>query len=88
MMGKINGGNSVENDYRVIAMGTKGNEIGQKRIFNIKGGKSNSILEIATGRLGENPMAKEYGYTIVTIIEDTKGKTGRIIYQSFTEDEL
>jgi hypothetical protein len=87
-MWKINWWNSVENDYRVIAMWTKWNEIWQKRIFNIKWWKSNSILEIATGRLGENPMAKEYWYTIVTIIEDTKWKTWRIIYQSFTEDEL
>ncbi len=80
-----NNWNAVENNYTVVVEWTRWNEIWQKRIFNVKWWESDSILEIATDRLGEIPMSINYWYKIVSIIEDTKWKT---VYQSFTEDEV
>lgn len=80
--------NSIEDNFTVIAVWTKWNEIWQKRIFNVKWWKSDSILEIATDRLGESPMAKQYWYKIVSIIDNTKWKMWKIIYQNFIWDEI
>jgi hypothetical protein len=87
-MWKINWWNSVEYNFTVTAVWTKWNEIWQKRIFTIQWWKNDSILDIATDKLFENPMAIQNWYIISSIIENTQGKTWRIIYQSFTEDEV
>jgi hypothetical protein len=87
-MWKINWWNSVEDNFTVIAIWTKWEEIWQKRIFNIEWWKTHSILEIATDRLSEIPMAVKYWYVISSIMENTKGKTWKIIYQKFSWDEV